>query len=199
MERNVSKARTLHGDNMVLLATRLTGDPNRWRELVVLNNLKPPYITETGSDGVLAWGDIILYPYSGQPTSILDDWSLEVLTYKRDYANSGKDLIFTGPQLAITAGLENLKAALSRRLRTPIGSHPFFPLYGSHMHLHVGAIADKTRLRMACIDAKTAIMRDPRVQSCHVDAIYYQRALTLSLEVTPIPPGSPLKWEETFE
>lgn len=50
------------GDDIHHLARRLCGDAKRWQELVVLNDLKPPYIAIARRPGVLGPGDTLLYP-----------------------------------------------------------------------------------------------------------------------------------------
>jgi hypothetical protein len=49
-------------DTIQSLAARELGDPDRFREIVALNNLKPPYIDEAGGSGVLKPGAKILLP-----------------------------------------------------------------------------------------------------------------------------------------
>lgn len=49
-------------DSLERISQRELGDANRWLELVVLNNLIPPYLDEKKSDRVLQYGDIILIP-----------------------------------------------------------------------------------------------------------------------------------------
>ena len=50
------------GDDIRAVAGRLLGDRGRWKVLVVLNDLKTPYIASTSAPGVLAPGDPVLYP-----------------------------------------------------------------------------------------------------------------------------------------
>lgn len=54
---NVSGSDTIH-----TIALRELGNADRYRELVTLNNLVPPYISTTASKGVLVSGDQILIP-----------------------------------------------------------------------------------------------------------------------------------------
>lgn len=48
------------GDILERIAQREYGDASRWLDIVVLNNLKPPYLDEVASDGVKAYGDTLL-------------------------------------------------------------------------------------------------------------------------------------------
>jgi len=58
-----TKSVTIDGEDTIqILATRELGDPDKFRDIVTLNNLKPPYIDEAGGSGVLKPGDSILIP-----------------------------------------------------------------------------------------------------------------------------------------
>ncbi|PIG96874.1 DUF2634 domain-containing protein [Deinococcus sp. UR1] len=179
------------GENVVSLAARLTGDPLRWQELVRLNKLRAPYIASEPRAGVLSPGDAVLYPAPDSPATLPNAAQLEQRTYKRDLRVQRGDLVLSGSTLVTDAGLPNLQAALSRRLMTLVGRHPFHPAYGSLIPLHVGAIADAARLRLAVSDARRAVMRDPRVQDCTITGLWQESELVLTLNVTPIPPGTP--------
>lgn len=57
---NVREVRIQRGDILERIAQREYGDATRWLDLVVLNNLKPPYIADEGGDGVKKPGETIL-------------------------------------------------------------------------------------------------------------------------------------------
>ncbi|MGZ3773048.1 MAG: hypothetical protein ACXVCY_04120 [Pseudobdellovibrionaceae bacterium] len=65
---DIRAARVNYNDSIQTVAFRLLGDHARWPELVILNDLKYPYvadketITSQGLNNVIAWGEIILYP-----------------------------------------------------------------------------------------------------------------------------------------
>jgi len=56
-------------DNIQILSARELGDINRFKEIVILNNLKPPYIDPAGGEGVLRPGERILVPQSSEQES----------------------------------------------------------------------------------------------------------------------------------
>ncbi len=60
--RSVAEAVILEGETIRDVAMRLLGDESRWKELVLLNDLLPPYITPAGGPGLLSGGDRILIP-----------------------------------------------------------------------------------------------------------------------------------------
>lgn len=179
-------------DSMITLATRLLGSPMRWRELVALNALKPPYLTPDGAGGTLRPGDQIIYPAQPGTSAPRNLAQLEVDAYRRDAATTRRgDLILQGGDLATHAGLPNLREALLTRVRTQLGGHPFHPGYGSRVKGHVGQVGDGARLNMAVNDVLRAVLQDPRVQSATGEAVLSGDVMTLDLWVTPVPPGTP--------
>jgi len=194
----VARSVVQNGDNIITLSNRLLGSAERWRELITLNRLNPPYFAPTSAPGVLAPGDTILYPLGALSAPPTDTAELEARTYKRDLLLTGKDLTLAYRQLSTTVGLPNLKAALDRRLRVLVGAHPFHPEYGSLLRLHVGMVADDPLLELAVHDARRAILADPRVQSCSVQAEYASDVLSLRCDVEPIPPGTPFSFGVTL-
>lgn len=49
-----------NNDTLERIAARELGDPLRWPELMILNRLKPPYISAEGGTNIKKYGDIIL-------------------------------------------------------------------------------------------------------------------------------------------
>lgn len=178
-------------DTIVSLSTRLLGDPMRWRELVGLNSLTPPYIAAQPAPGVLTPGDAILYPTEASAPPPRTQAQLEVETYGRDLAEHDGDLVLRGGDLMTTSGLPNLRAALLTRLRHRLGAHPFHPEYGSRLKDHLGRPADDARLNILIDDVLRAVLADPRVESAGGEAFWDAELLSVRLSVTPIPPGTP--------
>jgi len=58
--RTVREIRIQRGITLERIAQLELGDATRWVEIAVLNNLKPPYLNETGGDGVKKFGDKLL-------------------------------------------------------------------------------------------------------------------------------------------
>lgn len=192
----VGKTTVQPGDHLLKLSTRLMGDPMRYTELIILNNLKPPYISTTRADGVLTPGDTILYPSDGtEATLSINSQELERRTYKRDFISFENDLQLNGLEIQSISGLDNLRAALMRRLSTPVGSHPFHPEYGSRVGVYVGNAADPALLQLAVNDAKAAILQDPRVVDCSIYGEWENERLHFEFTITPIPPGSPFTFD----
>ncbi len=60
--RSVREVVILQGETIRDVALRVLGDESRWKELVILNDLEPPYVTPAGGPGLLHGGDRILVP-----------------------------------------------------------------------------------------------------------------------------------------
>lgn len=182
------------GENIVTLTTRLTGEPLRWSEIVALNKLRAPYISESGAPNTLQAGDTVLYPAPDLPIVSINPSQLAAATYKRDWVAQNGDLMLSeSGHFVSESGLANLQTALQRRMQTALGRHPFHPAYGSLLYTHVGENADPSRLHLVRVDASRAIMRDPRVQSCVVSAVWEGEILSITADITPIPPGAPFR------
>lgn len=188
---SVGASIVMTGDTIVTLAARLCGDGTRMHDLVTLNRLEPPYITDTGLPGTLKPGDTILYPRTAFSPPRPPSSELDVLTYKRDLKNERNGLLVRRGSAAMVSGLENLKEALLRRLGTPLGAHPAHPrTYGSRLHTHLGKVADRQRLELMKVDVRQAILRDPRVQSVTTAAYWVGQVAHFTITVTPISPGT---------
>jgi hypothetical protein len=62
-EISASQSATILGDDTIqTIAARALGDPDRFKEIILLNGLKPPYVSEAGGQGVLKPGDPIILP-----------------------------------------------------------------------------------------------------------------------------------------
>jgi hypothetical protein len=125
------------GDSIQSLTQRLIGDPARWVEIVLLNNLQYPYvadqawITANGATNVLPYGGSILYPVpkakSGSRTRV---WrqetfvSLALSPFERTLGNdilideNTGDVVWTANDLALTYGVDNYKQFMRKRVVT---------------------------------------------------------------------------------
>lgn len=64
---SVSTSTIKGGDNIQTLAMRELGNIDMFKDIIILNNLKPPYISSTGGPNVLKPGDKILIPRMTAP------------------------------------------------------------------------------------------------------------------------------------
>ena len=131
---SVIESTILGDDNIQTIAARELGDVDRFREIVVLNNLRPPYISSTGGVGVLKNGDKILLPGSSAAGSA---GITEVKEYnitkgmRASEKNLGVDIRLTSEgdlavsntkDLDLIAGVENISQAILTKLLLTRGS-----------------------------------------------------------------------------
>ena len=171
---SVDTTKILGNDTIQTIAARILGNPDRYREIVVLNNLKPPYIAETASSGVLAYGDSILIPATGS----IDKSSGVVLN--KDYEIT-KDLDYSKKALGVdimidddydlkfanfgdydlVAGIENMAQAILLKIYYENGSLKRHPGIGAS--LRVGRKV--TDLGIARVNLLNSLNADNRVES----------------------------------
>ncbi|GAA6747457.1 hypothetical protein [Thermus brockianus] len=188
------------GDDLRRLAQRLLGDFRRWTELVRLNRLDPPYVADDPTPyraqglRVLGPGDRLLYPGSpAEPPAGLAALDAEAEAYGRDLALEGGYLLFLGQNPALVQGLENLRAALERRLLTRLGELPAHPeIYGHLMEQYVGQAAGEAELGYILLEAERCLRQDPRVAGLTLAGELVDREhVRLTAWVEPVPPGTP--------
>jgi len=139
-------------DTIQTLAARELGNADRYKDIVSLNNLKPPYIDPAGGDGVLKPGDTILLPKSDQieDTGVKKNREFNITKLLSETEqNLGVDIrIDENNDLAISnikdldliAGIPNMSQAIAIRIGLEPGD--------LKRHLHIGTglkIGEKTR------------------------------------------------------
>jgi phage baseplate assembly protein W len=75
----------------------------------------------------------------------------------------GRDLDPDGRPGVLIPGIQNLKNALERRLRTPRGYLPHHPQYGSGLHRYIGSMLALAEVLGARDEAARTLLDDPRV------------------------------------
>lgn len=159
-------AETHAGDTLQRVASREMGDANRWNELVWLNNLSHPYLTdvpEQASDSVLLTGSMIRIP---APTGINTDATELAQVYERDCKMVKRRLVDDGNgDIAVVAGTDNLTQQLSHRINTPRGQLVRHPEYGCLVWLLQGKVTGPTASLLGAQYVKSALEADYRVSS----------------------------------
>jgi hypothetical protein len=193
------------GDDIRHLAQSLLGDLHRWRELVTINQLEYPYISDVPSiqltRRVLKPGDRLLYP--GAPvTRVLPAPAedAEAEAYGRDVHLTNGYLVPQGGSLALVTGVENLAGALDRRTNTALGGLPAHPkTYGHLAKQYVGAVTGTESLTLLALEFEWCIARDSRVASVETTGAYDgAKLVSLQSRVTPHPPGQVLVLDHTI-
>jgi phage baseplate assembly protein W len=166
---------TIHyGDTLQAIAARELGDWTRWQELAELNRLRWPFLHSLGltaSDDESIPGDIrrVLNVGDRLRLPIQDDAGQEGPNLS--VTPFGVDLSEDGPARELLRGLDNLQAALQRRLRTPLGYLPHHPEYGSRLRSFIGqplnlALVLDVRAevqRVLSLDARVSVVQNVAV------------------------------------
>jgi phage baseplate assembly protein W len=156
-------AATNFGDDLPAVALRELGDANRWQELVWINDLLPPYLTDDAdavTDRVLLTGSMILIPSSGQQAY----GRTESQVYLADAVlSSGLLQVDRNGDLGVVSGRSNLKQQLLHRLNTPIAQLTRHPTYGCDVHRLRGAIGGPTAADLGADYVRTALESDFRI------------------------------------
>jgi len=159
------------GDTLQTIASRELGDVQRWRELVQINDLRPPYIIQSIDDAdrvenTLLWGDSIAVPSVGDTGPLtgagvygIDPWIV-----------GGQLLANENGDLAMAGGTDNLGQALRNRIYTPFRSYLPHPDYGCEIHAMLGVRNRPTAAMLGAGFARLATMRDPRIMEAKANA-----------------------------
>lgn len=170
------------GETIRTCARRLLGSTNLWRQLVIINDLRAPYISPAG-DGisVLRPNDTILYPTSSETApenSVANDVAPKTIQ-KDDLTNRlGRDvLIKSDPALAgidkfdfainsrgdiaLIEGVDNLEQAVLIKFSTEQGQLPVHFFFGIR-----APIGEKIRVRSLIqfqANARASLLSDTRI------------------------------------
>ncbi len=167
------------------LSLRLLGDETRWKEIVILNDLVPPYISAEGGPGVLRPGDVVLLPAPALSDGGLPDSTgtsadaaarygtdLRLSDPTKSDAEGGRDIetvreVREGGErvfdFAIVEGLPNLIQALHVQATTEPGELPLHREYG--FALPIGTRLDPLALFFHKFQAARSLLRDDRVEA----------------------------------
>jgi hypothetical protein len=171
---NVKSIAVGGGDTLQVIAARELGDPDRFKEIVLLNNLKPPYISETGGPGVLKPGDPLLIPKAGEgggDTGVRMNKDYEIA---RDLEFSKKslgvdirlddeyDIVFANfGDYDLVAGIENMAQAILLKILYENGSLKRHPQIGASLGIG-GKVRD---LNITRANLLASLNSDTRVDS----------------------------------
>ena len=159
-------AATEHGDTVKLIAARELGDANRWPELVWLNALVWPYITDDearAGEGVLLSGQFIKIP---APAGVLSDRAETGQVFERDCKMAGRMLADDGNgDFLVVSGSANLVQQLQHRIVTPRGQAMRHPTYGSLLYRVIGRMNGPAASLLAAEYTKSAVRADYRIRS----------------------------------
>jgi len=146
----------LQGDTIHTISARELGTARRFKELIILNDLVPPYISTTSSTGVLSSGDTILIPSIGtdDPSNIILQnkeypITLSLTNEERQLGidlalDNDFDLILTNTSdFDVIGGKENAVQALRILLALQKGSLKLYPNIGTDLKIGEKLTDDK--------------------------------------------------------
>jgi hypothetical protein len=163
-------------DTIQTLAARELDDPDRFREIVILNGLKPPYISATGGEGVLKPGDKIVIPQddgdSSGASGVTNGKEYNITKDMQPFEKAfGVDFVLTEDfdiaisntgDLDLLAGYENLGQALGLRILLDKGSLKRHRGIGTLLAIGEKATANAEDIR---IQLEESINSDPRIDT----------------------------------
>lgn len=159
------------GDTLPSLAQRVLGDGLRWRELVTLNHLKPPFLVSSLDpldrlpDTVL-WGDWIKVPAQAINASVVTGEEALGQDVRLDKGR----LTTTNGDLNLILGGANFSQALRHRVTVPYGSFLPHPTYGCEIYSILGVGNNAVVMLLGSGFVRRALLRDPRSATINVGA-----------------------------
>lgn len=160
------RVETRRSDTLQKIAARELGNATRWYELVAINRLLPPYLTDDpveAGERVLLTGSGLLVPDEGAPVQA-SRAADPATTYGMDVALSDGLLMETEDgDFAVATGYDNLVQALKHRLDTDIGELVFHRDYGCGVRRLLGHGGTTATGRLAQALVRRAVASDPRV------------------------------------
>lgn len=171
--QTVRQSAILGGDNIQTIAAREMGNTDKYREIIILNNLKPPYISEAGGNGVLRPGQPILIPQQ-QPsidTGILKNKEYNITRNISEVekgfgvdvrvTDDGDLAISNTKDLDLIAGVKNMSQALTLKILIEKGGLKRHPQIGTNLQIGTkGVNLSESRNQLV-----SSITSDPRVES----------------------------------
>lgn len=179
-----------YGDTIRMIAQRELGDAELWTDIVTLNNLQYPYITDVPTEGSASPGDVIEIPLQDDlevesKTSFGTD--LRLSTDKFNLTSGAGGDLSTGADgdYELVAEVDCLIQDIKHRKMTPVGTLPYHPEYGSELATMIGSKKDANWRIKSQLETERTILSDPRVTS--VDKI----------EIEDVPTGVKIDYTAT--
>lgn len=176
------------GDSLQRLAARELQDAARWRELVAINGLVPPYLLPTAEASerranVLLWGDPVLVP----AVAINDSAAVGDNAFGQDVrvGLSGR-LTAADGDLALIAGAANLAQALRHRVLVPLGSYLPHADYGCEIHALLGLGNGPVVALVGAAMVRRAVVLDPRCQAAVAAGVVDRDQLRVSVSAQTV-------------
>jgi hypothetical protein len=203
------------GDTIAGIAARELGDATKWTDLVLINNLSPPYITSGPKlPGTLQPGSRIIIPVT-KPTVPAQVLSTGDPTIGASQADAHLGVDFELVQISKgqwgwkvdashgatdgtrTSGIGNLSQGLGSRLRTERGTNIIYPNLGPDRLVGTNQLenpATQVQLRM-----RQEILADPRVDRLvSADFSVEDDAVNVTIKAQPVGATTPRTISQTL-
>lgn len=171
--------------------------------IIVINELRAPYITDSGGPGLLKPGDTVLVPVAagGDPTTgrgVADFLTAEEALYGIDIALDPallKERLFDirvneaqeSDDFEVVGGVRNVVQGTQITINTEAGSTVFLPDIG--IRRNVGTPGTIQHVLLASITLREAILSDPRISGIQSARVALDKDV-LTQEITPVLVGS---------
>jgi phage baseplate assembly protein W len=160
-------ANTHYGDTLQDVAARELGDENRWVELIWLNDLLTPYLTDDPTKATsrcVLNGSLIRVPATQDIGAITRSQTEPGQIYERDICMTNRRLTLdeTG-DIDVVGGYKNLTQQLRHRINTPVGQLRRHPDYGCRVHELKGKVQGPLLTHLSGQYVKTAIKAEYRI------------------------------------
>lgn len=178
----------LRGDTLQGIAARELGDATAWYDLVQINGLAYPFITDDpaqASDKVKLSGQSILVPANTPSVAANIDPDA---VFEIDCALQDGFLTDDGNgDFTVASGRANLRQALANRIVTEKGDLLFHPGYGCLVRRLLGAVNGPTSSLLAAQYVKSALKEETRIQNVNqVVATVSGDSINVQAEVQPV-------------
>lgn len=201
----------LGSEDIQTFALRTTGNASNWMSIVLLNGLRPPYISRSKDRGIAQPGDALLVPSNSlieqdSKNAVLPTQDYDLSRYSLDVNSAevifGRDLklvnssinrnnqlydleVTSGGDIAIIEGVDNFIQAMVLVTRTEKGSLKYNPSYGTEFI--VGIRAGVSMVALWGLTVKQAILSDPRVASVdRVNVSFQGDTVVISIDITTL-------------
>jgi phage baseplate assembly protein W len=174
-------------DTLQQIAARELGNAARWPEIVGLNGLLPPFITDDPAlvrEGVVLSGQFLRVPAA---VAAISAEAAPEDVFGRDAKLAGGLLGVAAGDFDVVSGSDNLRQALQHAIETERGELIFHPDYGCLLRQIIGTVNGPTAAILAAQYAKATMLADARVERVsRAEAFVAGDAVTVQVEVLPV-------------
>ncbi|RKX63724.1 MAG: hypothetical protein DRP42_07295 [Tenericutes bacterium] len=178
-----AREETILGDETIRgFAKRTMGDASYWKTIAILNDLKSPYISDTGGNGVKSRNEVLLVPQAGNDSDFpsVDENQDTATSLSPVMSSFGRDLMLTNVtasegmadvaidqsgDLALIEGVPNVQQAVSIKFSTEEKELPIHPFFGAAFPIgtkvHINQIQDFS------MGTRSTLLSDARVKSVY--------------------------------